>query len=125
MPATNAKLGQILVDGGGKTLYVFDPDTGGKVACTGSCAALWPPLVLPNGTPTGTGVSAALATVARPDGGQQVTLAGRPLYTYMGDPAAGAANGDGFGGIWHVARPAGVPAAGAGSTTSSTAAPRY
>jgi predicted lipoprotein with Yx(FWY)xxD motif len=123
--ATDAKLGQILVDSRGKALYVFDRDTAGKVACTGSCATLWPPLEVPGGTPTGTGVTATLATVARPDGSQQVTLAGRPLYTYAADPSPGVVNGDGFGGIWHVARPAGVPAAGAGSTTPSSSASGY
>jgi predicted lipoprotein with Yx(FWY)xxD motif len=110
MAAPNAKFGQILVASNGKALYVFDPDTGGKIACTGSCVATWPPLVV-SGGPTGTGVTAALATVARPDGGQQVTLAGRPLYNFAGDPTAGTVNGDGVGGVWHVARPAGVPTA--------------
>jgi predicted lipoprotein with Yx(FWY)xxD motif len=111
-------LGQILVDANGQTLYVFDRDTAGKIACTASCVQLWPPLRA-TGAPTGTGVTAALATVARPDGGQQVTLAGRPMYTYKGDAAPGDANGDGFGNIWHVARPAGVTAGGTTSSSSS------
>jgi predicted lipoprotein with Yx(FWY)xxD motif len=118
--ATNSKLGEILVDNtSGKTLYVFDKDTAGKIACTAVCAGLWPPLRITSGTPSGTGVTAALATVSRPDGGRQVTLGGRPMYTYAGDPAVGDANGDGFMGIWHVARPAGVPVGGSSGATGS------
>jgi predicted lipoprotein with Yx(FWY)xxD motif len=129
--ATNAKLGQVLVNGAGRTLYVFDKDTTGTIACTGTCAGLWPPLRVTSGTPSGdAGITAPLATVSRPDGGQQVTLAGRPLYIYAGDTGPGDVNGDGFMGIWHAAKPAGVPlggssGAGASATTSTSAGYKY
>jgi predicted lipoprotein with Yx(FWY)xxD motif len=112
--SSNAKLGSILVDTSGRTLYVFDKDTGGKIACVASCVSIWPPLLVNPGTnpAPGAGVTAAIATVHRPDGGLQVTLAGRPMYVYSGDSAPGDTNGDGFGGIWHAARPAGVPESG-------------
>jgi predicted lipoprotein with Yx(FWY)xxD motif len=122
--APNAKLGSILADSSGRTLYVFDRDTAGKIACTSGCVGVWPPLLLTAGTSTptpGAGVTVALASVQRPDGGMQVTSGGRPLYVYSGDLAPGDANGDGFGGIWHVARPAGNPAAGAANPTATTA----
>jgi predicted lipoprotein with Yx(FWY)xxD motif len=120
--ATSATLGTILVDSAGRTLYVFDKDAGGKIACTASCVQVWPPLlVTPGTTPAaGAGVTAALATVQRPDGGLQVTLAGRPLYVYSGDSAPGQTHGDGFGGIWHAAKPAGNPLAGAASSSTSS-----
>ena len=120
----NAKLGSILTDSTGRTLYVFDRDKGGTIACTASCVQVWPPLLLTAGTsaPTaGAGVTVTLASVQRPDGGLQVTSGGRPLYAFSGDSAPGDTNGDGFnGGIWHAARPAGNPVAGAAGTTATT-----
>ncbi len=107
--ASNTALGTILVDSAGKTLYVFDRDTGGASSCTGNCAVTWPALVLPSGTTTpvaGSGVN-GLGVVARPDDASkmQVTLGGKPLYTFSGDTAAGDTKGDGVGGTWHVAKP--------------------
>jgi predicted lipoprotein with Yx(FWY)xxD motif len=120
--ATNGKLGNILVDAQGMTLYVFDKDVAGKVTCLGGCAQIWHALLLPAGMTTpvaGQGVSATLSVVMRPDGGApQVALAGRPLYTYAGDTAAGDTNGDGVGGIWHAAKPAGNPMGAATATTT-------
>ena len=115
----NARLGAIVADSGGETLYVFDGDTPGKIGCTGSCATLWLPVVLELGqaSPTGSGVTASLATVDRAEG-PQVTLAGRPLYTYTKDVKPGDTNGDGVGGKWHVAKPAGNPV---GATSATTA----
>jgi predicted lipoprotein with Yx(FWY)xxD motif len=118
--------GTILVDAKGKSLYVFDKDTAGKIACTTGCVAIWPPLVVPNGTSAPTNVmdvTATLSTVMRPDGTTQLTSDGRPLYTFSGDSAAGQVNGDGFaGGIWHVAKASGngsAPAAGGASGTTT------
>jgi predicted lipoprotein with Yx(FWY)xxD motif len=120
--------GQILVDAKGKSLYVFDKDTTGKIACATGCVAIWPPLTVPNGTsaPTGlSGVMATLGTVMRPDGTTQLTSDGRPLYTFSGDSGPGQVNGDGFMNIWHVAMASGngsAPAASA-SASPSTSAP--
>ena len=99
---TDAKLGKILVDASGRTLYVFDKDTGGTIACTAACTGTWPPL-----TTTGPQASSSMSgigTVQRPDGTTQVTYKSRPLYRYSGDTKAGDTNGDGVGGIWHAAK---------------------
>jgi predicted lipoprotein with Yx(FWY)xxD motif len=103
--ATVGNLGKIVVDGTGRTLYVYDPDTANpsKSNCDGSCAALWPPLPAGTGTPKLSGVAASsVGTVTRSDGTKQVTLAGHPLYYYAQDAKAGDANGQSFGGIWWV-----------------------
>jgi len=100
--ATDAKLGKILVDANGRTLYVFDKDTAGTIACTDPCTGTWPPL-----TVTGAQASpsmSGLGTVKRPDGSTQVTYKSRPLYRYSGDTKAGDTNGDGVGGLWHAAK---------------------
>ena len=104
----NSSLGTIFVDAAGKTLYTFDRDTGPTSACTGQCAATWPPLVLPSGTTTpvaGPGIS-QLTAAPRPDDATklQVVWNGKPLYTYAADTAPGDTKGEGVGGVWHVAK---------------------
>ena len=99
----------VLTNSSGRTLYWFAPDTPSKSACYGTCAAYWPPVI---GNPVaGQGVTVSkIATIARTDGTIQVTYAGHPLYTYVGDTAPGQASGNDInlnGGFWHE-----VPAAG-------------
>ena len=99
-------LGRILVNSQGRTLYLFEKDSGTTSACTGACATFWPPLRA-NGKPTaGSGATASmLATTNRPDGGTQMTYNGHPLYLYSGDRKPGDTKGEGlntFGGLWYV-----------------------
>jgi predicted lipoprotein with Yx(FWY)xxD motif len=97
--------GKIVVDGTGRTLYVFDKDTAdpSKSNCDGDCAAKWPPVVAGSGTPQLDGVDASLVgTVTRTDGTKQVTLAGLPLYQFASDSKAGEAKGQAVGGVWWV-----------------------
>jgi predicted lipoprotein with Yx(FWY)xxD motif len=103
--ATVGNFGKIVVDGTGRTLYVYDLDTAkpSKSNCNGSCATAWPPLLAGTGTPHVSGVSASLVgTVTRSDGTKQVTLAGSPLYYFANDAKAGDASGQAVGGIWWV-----------------------
>jgi predicted lipoprotein with Yx(FWY)xxD motif len=121
MTTADPKLGTILVDSQGHTLYRNTKESNGTIVCTGSCAQLWPPLVLLPGvaTPTGgSGVTGRLATVTRPDGSTQVTYDGMPLYRYASDTKPGDTNGQGFGGIWFV-----VLASGGSPTTTAVSAP--
>ena len=110
--ASNAKLGQILVDGAGKTLYLFVADTGSSSTCYTSCAQLWPP-VLTSGPPqAGSGATASLlGTTTRTDGKTEVTYGGHPLYYFVSDKQAGDATGQGvdsFGALWWVVSPSGA-----------------
>jgi predicted lipoprotein with Yx(FWY)xxD motif len=98
---SSTDLGDVLVDGEGMTLYVFDNDTDGTSACTGDCAANWPPLT--GEVTAGEGVDdSLLGTTERDDGSMQVTYADHPLYYFAGDQAAGDVNGQAVGGIWWV-----------------------
>src|SRR5438445_62732 len=47
--ATNTALGKILVDGSGRTLYLFEADKGTASTCYGACATYWPPLLTSGG----------------------------------------------------------------------------
>ena len=107
----NSPLGQMLVDGSGRTLYLFEADTGSTSTCKDACAQAWPPLLTPGAPSAGSGASAAeLGTTTRPDGTTEVTYHGHPLYTYVADTKAGDINGQGlnqFGAKWYVLSPTG------------------
>jgi predicted lipoprotein with Yx(FWY)xxD motif len=108
---TNSKAyGPILTDAAGDTLYIYTQDAPDLSRCTGGCATLWPPLTVPAGSvPTaGPGVTGHLGTFRRPDGTEQVTINGQPLYTYSGDHQPGETNGQGFDNQWFVVTPSGA-----------------
>ena len=107
----NGDLGKILTDSKGRTIYLFEKDTGPKSTCSGACATDWPP-VTTTGKPTaGSGLTASMVgTTTRSDGAKQVTYNGHPLYLYVGDQKAGDTNGqavDAFGARWYALSPAG------------------
>lgn len=107
MTASSA-LGTILVDGAGRTLYLFSKDSPNTSTCTGGCLAAWPPLL---GTATaGTGAdSSLLGTLTRPDGKTQVSYKGMPLYYWAQDSAPGQTSGQGVQNVWWVVSPQGTP----------------
>jgi predicted lipoprotein with Yx(FWY)xxD motif len=114
LASANSKLGQILVDSQGRSLYLFEADTSPTSTCTSAgCVAEWPPF-LANGMPQAGGglVAGKVATTARPDGHQQVTYSGHPLYYFAGDTQAGTTAGQGLndnGGAWYVVGTDGAP----------------
>jgi predicted lipoprotein with Yx(FWY)xxD motif len=114
-------IGSVLVDSTGMTLYHLDKDVNGTPTCTAGCATIWPPVIVPaSGAPSaGSGVTGTLGQTARPDGSQQLTWNGMPLYHYSKDTAPGDTHGDGIGGVWHAAM---LSASGAGGATTTTAA---
>jgi predicted lipoprotein with Yx(FWY)xxD motif len=108
------KLGPILVDSQGRSLYLFEADTAGKSTCTSAgCVAEWPPLIAGGAPEAGTGLASdQLGTTTRADGQQQVTYSGHPLYHFAGDTTPGTTTGQGLndnGGLWYVLRTDGTP----------------
>jgi predicted lipoprotein with Yx(FWY)xxD motif len=104
-------LGQILVDGRARTLYLFEADPPDKSTCDNACASVWPPLTT-TGAPQAAGGALAgqLGILHRRDGSTQITYHGHPLYLYADDTRPGAANGQGlnqFGAEWYVLDPHG------------------
>jgi predicted lipoprotein with Yx(FWY)xxD motif len=99
-------LGSVLVDARGRTLYLFERDRSGMSACDTSCVKFWPPLASRTTPRAGKGVHRAkLAVTRRHDGRRQVTYAGHPLYTFVGDKAPGETSGEGltnFGAEWYA-----------------------
>jgi predicted lipoprotein with Yx(FWY)xxD motif len=125
----STKLGQLLVDSKGMTLYTLT-NNGMPVACTGQCLTFWPPLLLPAGQTSAVASGVANLGTATTSGGKQVSYKGDPLYRFSMDKAPGDTNGEGivaFGGTWHVvklmASPSTTsPAAGVPATTPPTTA---
>ncbi|HUB42594.1 MAG TPA: hypothetical protein VMA72_27380 [Streptosporangiaceae bacterium] len=109
------RVGTVLVNSAGYTLYMFEPDARHRVTCTKLCAAAWPPVKLSPGERlvAGPGVRAdLLGSDPDPAGGRVVTYNGWPLYTYVSDVQPGWDNGQAIdvnGGYWYVMRPSGEP----------------
>jgi predicted lipoprotein with Yx(FWY)xxD motif len=108
-----SKLGTILVDSHGRTLYLYTLDTNGSSSCTNvdRCYRTWPPLMA-TGTPhAGRGVDPILlGTVHRiRPSGRQVTYNGHPLYRYSQDTKAGQIKGQTLLSLWYVVSAAGAP----------------
>ncbi len=122
--AANSDLGKILVDGDGKTLYLFEKDSSAnQSACSGDCATAWPPLTTDGKPKAGNGVDASnLTTFKRDDGTTQVAYAGHPLYRYAEDESAGDTNGNGsdeFGALWYAVTASGDAVQSGGGSGSS------
>mgnify|MGYP005813047313 CR=1 FL=1 len=129
--ASNAKLGDILVDGKGMTLYMFTNDKPDQSNCSAGCLQTWPPFLSTGAPKLGSGVDASLvgsATLA--DGSKIVTYNHMPLYTFSKDTKPGDTIGQGIGNVWYAVSPQGkpvgmqeqqsTPAAGAGSASEAT-----
>ncbi|MET9274571.1 hypothetical protein [Kribbella sp. NPDC003557] len=95
--------GKIVVDGNGRTVYVFDKDTSGTSNCSGDCLAKWPVVAAGAGTPQLDGIDASLvSTITRSDGSKQLAIKGLPLYLFASDSQPGEAKGQAVGGVWWV-----------------------
>jgi predicted lipoprotein with Yx(FWY)xxD motif len=100
------KLGTILVDARGRTLYLFEKDRSGMSACTNSCLQYWPAFTSRATPHAGKGVQQSMLKLTKQrNGARQVTYAGHPLYTFVGDKRSGQTTGEGlmnFGAGWYV-----------------------
>ncbi|MGV6848233.1 MAG: COG4315 family predicted lipoprotein [Marinibacterium sp.] len=88
-------------DAGKMTLYTFDKDEKNLSNCYGDCAAKWPPLVVEDAAM----LPKKFGTTTRTDGTLQATYKGQPLYLWFKDEKPGDMTGDGFKGVWHIAKP--------------------
>ena len=98
----NEKLGMIVVDGEGRTLYRFDEDSANpsKSTCVAGCAKAWLPVPAVDPQAVTPLDPALLGSVTRDDGSKQLTIAGWPAYRFVKDTQRGEANGQGLNGSW-------------------------
>ncbi|WP_207400602.1 hypothetical protein [Actinomadura roseirufa] len=125
--ASVTKLGKVVTDGAGKTLYRFDNDTARPSAstCLEACAMTWPPVWAGSGDTPVKGVEQSLVgKVKRPDGKWQVTLGGWPLYRFAKDQSPGDVKGQGVNGTWFAAAPTGKKAGALAAPQAPEAAPK-
>jgi predicted lipoprotein with Yx(FWY)xxD motif len=123
----STKLGRILVDARGMTLYLFTEDRRGRSRCYPPCVRVWPPATVSGRPIRGPGLKAKLTTVRRRDRTRQLVYNGHPLYTLVADTRPGDTHGQGYDGSWFVVSPSGLQighgkpgggyAAGPGGTT--------
>jgi predicted lipoprotein with Yx(FWY)xxD motif len=114
-------VGTVLAGAGGKTLYLFEADKGGKPTCTADCAAAWPP-AMSSGKPTVSG-DAVQSKVGTVSGTKQLTYAGHPLYYYVKDTDTEDVYGNGiesFGAEWYALTPTGANAEGTAAKSSDS-----
>jgi predicted lipoprotein with Yx(FWY)xxD motif len=117
-PATvkvgRSRLGPILVDGSGHTLYLFTQDKPKRSLCTAdylNCSTMWPALMTIGRPRAEAGVKAGLLEVfhrTKP-AGSQVAYHGHPLYLSVDDKQPGALTGQAMYDYWYVLSPSGRP----------------
>jgi predicted lipoprotein with Yx(FWY)xxD motif len=117
--------GAFLTSGSGRTVYLWAKDGTNMSACSGACAAAWPP-VTATGKLTATGGAKAsdLGTITRSDGTKQVTYDGHPLYYFVGDSAPDQTSGQGsdsFGAKWWLVAPSGAQITGTDTAAAAAA----
>ena len=119
--------GTFLTDGSGRSVYMFAKDGANASACSGACAAAWPPVITTGAATVSGGAKASdLGTITRSDGTKQVTYDGHALYYFAGDSSAGQTNGqgvDGFGAKWWLVAPSGAVITGTGAGTAPGSSP--
>ncbi len=119
----HTSLGDVLVDGRGRTVYLLTADKPNKSTCSAQCLVYWPPVAVKKVT-TPAGITAAVGRTTSMAGLTMATVGGWPLYTFVQDKAAGDVTGEGmasFGGVWYAVSPSGqaVKGPGPGSASSS------
>jgi len=108
-------MGSVVTDDQGMTLYRYDKDepSPSKWTCSGACTRTWVPVIVQSSVQT-SGVEKSLLGTVHRNGLTQLTLAGWPLYRYIGDTAAQQANGQGKGKEWYAVTPTGQKSAASG-----------
>jgi predicted lipoprotein with Yx(FWY)xxD motif len=114
--------GTHLADARGRSVYAFTTDTARTSSCSGACLAEWQPVSTTGAVHAGPGARQSFLSTIAANGRTQVEYGGHPLYYFVGDTAAGQANGQGlddFGGQWWLLSPSGAELTGNGGGTSS------
>ncbi|MEU8470163.1 hypothetical protein AB0F30_19965 [Streptomyces sp. NPDC029006] len=101
-------MSSVVTDDKGMTLYRYGRDrpAPSKWTCAGSCTQTWMPVIVDDSVQT-SGVKKSLLGTVHRNGMKQLTLAGWPLYRYVGDTKAGLMNGQGKDNEWYAITPSG------------------
>jgi predicted lipoprotein with Yx(FWY)xxD motif len=80
------QFGSVLATPKKQALYTWSVEKDFKIHCKGSCAKLWPPLIVRSKAAVPARIArikGTFGTIRRPDGRLQVTYNRRPVYTYV------------------------------------------
>ena len=80
------QFGPVLATPKKQALYTWNVEKDFKIHCKGSCAKLWPPLIVRSKAAVPARIArikGTFSTIRRPDGRLQVTYNRRPVYTYV------------------------------------------
>lgn len=106
----DSSYGSVLVNGRGRTIYLFDREERSRSESHRACARAWPPL-LTRGRPIAAGAAsqALLGSIERRNGARQVTYSGHPLYLYADEDPGEILCQEvfEFGGTWLLVDPEG------------------
>ncbi|WP_247706541.1 SCO0930 family lipoprotein [Streptomyces liliiviolaceus] len=107
----DAELGSVVVDSKGSTVYVSRADESrpGRSSCTDACAKTWLPVPAREPAAAQGVAQELLGSITRADGVEQLTIAGKPLYTYAPGKKGDTA-GQGIKDTWYAAAPDGTRA---------------
>lgn len=110
LTVATTSLGKVLVDGQGRTLYLYTKDTQNKPGtCESTCAVNWPPLIAAKLPTASSGLAASkISLMKRTDGTEQVAYNGWPLYLYAKDAKAGDVTGENVAGSFFAVDAAGA-----------------
>jgi predicted lipoprotein with Yx(FWY)xxD motif len=123
--------GTVLVNTAGLPLYTNNQDTAAMAQCNGACATVWPPLTIAAGSPSGTSAAGSLGVIALSNGTRQVTVNGKPVYTFSFDKAGKVTGNDAkdqFGAqkfTWRVVTTSGTAASSGSGQGGSSSGSRY
>ena len=86
----------VLADSGGRTLYTAEVEKA-DILCTDACTSFWDPVAASDAQSktASADLDLDLGVVKRPDGADQLTFNGLPLYTFT-EEGSGQLDGDGF-----------------------------
>lgn len=121
----SSPLGKIIVNGKGMSAYYFDMDKAhtGVSVCSGACSANWPAVLTSTVKPRVAGITGVVGSIPLKGGKHQVTINGRPIYTFAYDLAAGQVKGQGAQGVWYLVSPTGKEIKALKLATKSSPAP--
>jgi predicted lipoprotein with Yx(FWY)xxD motif len=100
---------QIIVDGSGRTVYMYEPDGGSHQSqVPAGIKANWPAVTGTETSTVGSGLDQSkYLFVTNPDRTTQALYNNHLLYTFINDNAPGDANGQALGGVWFTLSPSG------------------
>jgi predicted lipoprotein with Yx(FWY)xxD motif len=121
-------LGKVLVDAGGRTLYLFLGDKHNLSRLSPAGRTVWPLFV--SGTRPRATRGVIAARIGTAIGTRQITYNGHPLYYYIGDRKPGQTLGQGlneFGARWYAlaASGAAITSAPKSAAPAASTAPAY